>query len=95
MAVERVASRVPRPASGRAGGHNVPEETIRPWYDRGLRNLFDSYLPLASTWYLYDSSADTGPRPIAFGEEGAGPTVTDAAVWDQLGRRYPAAQDQS
>ena len=88
LAVQRVAARV------RAGGHGVPEETIRRRYDRGLRNFFRVYLPLASTWYFYDSSADSGPRPVAFGEGGAAPTVVDAAVWGEQGRQY-AVEDES
>jgi predicted ABC-type ATPase len=41
MAIARVADRV------RAGGHNVPEPTIRRRYAAGLRNLRTLYLPLA------------------------------------------------
>jgi predicted ABC-type ATPase len=42
FALERVADRV------RAGGHNVPEETVRRRYRAGLRNFFGLYERLAS-----------------------------------------------
>ena len=55
FALDRVAGRV------RAGGHDVPAETVRRRYRAGLRNFFSLYEPLASTtWAVYDSS---GPRP--------------------------------
>ena len=44
MAIERVRSRV------RAGGHGVPEETIRRRFEAGLHNFFELYRPLAATW---------------------------------------------
>ncbi|MCY2996183.1 MAG: hypothetical protein NTY19_51290 [Planctomycetota bacterium] len=44
FAVQRVADRV------RMGGHSVPEATVRRRYERGLRNFFRLYQPLAATW---------------------------------------------
>lgn len=59
MAIERVAGRV------LAGGHNVPEETIRRRYRAGLRNFFRIYTQRVDTWRLYDSSGEAGPTLIA------------------------------
>ena len=39
LAVQRVKARV------RAGGHDIPERTIRRRYERGIINLFDLYCP--------------------------------------------------
>jgi len=50
IAVQRVASRV------QAGGHNVPEETIRRRYQFGLNYLFYKYIPLCDKWILADNS---------------------------------------
>jgi len=50
IAVQRVASRV------QAGGHNVPEETIRRRYQFGLNYLFHKYIPLCDKWILADNS---------------------------------------
>jgi len=50
IAVERVAARV------RAGGHDVPEETIRRRYRMGLNYFFHSYMNLCDKWILADNS---------------------------------------
>ena len=50
MAVGRVAKRVA------AGGHDIPEETIRRRYRVGLRYLFHDYMPACDKWMLADNS---------------------------------------
>ncbi len=74
FAVQRVADRV------RAGGHNVPEETVRRRYRTGLKNFFKLYEPIASTWRLYDAS---GPEPTLVAErlEARPPAVYHDAIW--------------
>jgi predicted ABC-type ATPase len=49
------------------GGHDVPEAIVRRRYRRGLRNFFDLYQPLATTWQMYDSSVGNAPLLIAAG----------------------------
>ncbi len=48
FAVERVRARV------LAGGHNIPEETIRRRYEQGRRYFFELYSPLADSWRVYN-----------------------------------------
>ena len=74
FAIERVADRV------RAGGHDVPAETVRRRYHSGLRNLFDLYEPLVSSWGLYDSSGPE-PRLIAERLETLALKVYDDGIW--------------
>ena len=50
IAIDRVAARV------RAGGHNVPEETIRRRYQLGLNYFFHSYMQTCDRWILADNS---------------------------------------
>ncbi len=50
LAVERVAARV------KAGGHDVPEETIRRRYRMGIYYLFNSYMQTCDKWILADNS---------------------------------------
>ena len=50
LAVERVKARVI------AGGHNIPEETIRRRYRVGVKYFFHDYLPLCNRWILADNS---------------------------------------
>lgn len=50
LAIERVKMRVS------AGGHNIPEETIRRRYAAGIRNLFELYLSISDYWMIADNS---------------------------------------
>lgn len=50
LAVERVARRVA------AGGHNIPEETVRRRYRMGLYYFFNTYSPICDHWVLADNS---------------------------------------
>ncbi len=63
LACARVAQRV------KAGGHNVPEATIRRRFTAGLRNFEEIYKPIVDEWALYDNSFVT-PTLI---EEGVNP----------------------
>ena len=50
FALQRVRDRV------RSGGHNVPEETVRRRYAKGIQNFFDLYQDRVETWRVYDAS---------------------------------------
>lgn len=50
LAVERVRARV------EAGGHNIPEETIRRRYNTGIYYFFNLYAPICERWILADNS---------------------------------------
>jgi predicted ABC-type ATPase len=54
LSLQRVRDRV------LAGGHFVPEETVRRRFTRGLSNLFGLYKPLLDSLLLLDNS---GPSP--------------------------------
>ena len=50
LAVERVRARVA------AGGHDIPEETIRRRYQVGIDYFFHYYAPICERWILADNS---------------------------------------
>jgi predicted ABC-type ATPase len=75
IAVQRVRERV------LAGGHDVPEETIRRRFGRGIRNFLDLYRPLARSWRVYDNSEDSGPLLIARGRGLASAEILDEQRW--------------
>ena len=50
LAVDRVRARV------EAGGHNIPEETIRRRYSTGIYYFFNLYAPISERWILADNS---------------------------------------
>jgi predicted ABC-type ATPase len=48
-AIDRVALRVSK------GGHNIPIDTMKRRFDKGLKKLF-TYLKIVDNWYLLDNS---------------------------------------
>lgn len=74
LALARVAMRV------KAGGHGIPEDTIRRRYRSGIRNLFDLYMPLSDAWSLYDNSG-ADPKRVASGTSGGRVAVVDGEGW--------------
>jgi len=78
VALARVRERV------RAGGHSVPEETIRRRFVAGLRNFFEIYLPLATAWEFYDNGSKFGPRLVARGRGETETKVRDPRLWQAV-----------
>lgn len=74
VAVNRVRARV------RAGGHNIPEATIRQRYGRSLDNFWNRYRQLADSWYVYDNSA-AHPILLAAGTRDEVPMTGDDRGW--------------
>ncbi len=77
LSVARVAQRVS------AGGHDVPEATIRRRYRRSVHNFFDLYRPVAAHWRVYDNSGPGGHRLIAEGGQDH-ETVVDGTGWQRM-----------
>lgn len=50
LAKKRVSLRVSE------GGHDIPQEVIERRYQRGLKNLFEIYLPICDNVLLFDNS---------------------------------------
>jgi predicted ABC-type ATPase len=50
LAISRVAERV------LAGGHHIPDDTIRRRYSRSVRNFLDLYRPVVTTWQVCDNT---------------------------------------
>lgn len=80
IAIARVAERV------RAGGHHIPEITIRRRYASGLRNFFRLYRPIADYWRFYENAAASGPRLIAIGKGAIDLQVHDDELWKRIRR---------
>ncbi len=57
LAKHRVALRVSE------GGHSIPTEVIERRYQRGIKNLFELYLPLCDNVMVFDNS-DKSPTLI-------------------------------
>ena len=77
IAVERVAARV------RAGGHNIPEATIRRRYEVGRRNFVEDYAPRADFWTVIDNSTPFY-QVVAEGGLARSEQIFDACVWEKI-----------
>ncbi len=79
---ERVAVRV------KLGGHNIPDEVLQRRFKAGLRNLFQLYMPIVTTWKIFDNSVPGRPLDIAEGNKYNQITVTNALRYEQLKAEY-------
>ncbi len=80
LAVERVAARVG------AGGHDIPEETIRRRYRVGIDYFFHDYAPICERWILADNS-QIPFRVIAEGSKNDLINIKDEATYEQIRRQ--------
>ncbi len=78
VAIARVNERV------RMGGHNIPEEVIRRRYQKGLKNFFEIYQPVADAWSVYDNSEAGEPIQIAKGNVKTVTYIYQQDLWSQL-----------
>ena len=77
LAIERVAARV------EAGGHNIPEETIRRRYRVGIDYFFHDYAPICERWILADDS-QIPFRVIAEGSKNDLINIKDETTYDKI-----------
>jgi len=75
LSIERVRVRV------QAGGHDVPEGAIRRRFPRSLKNFFEIYVPISSSWRVYDGTGGPHPRLIAFGRGSSTIQVLEPQTW--------------
>jgi predicted ABC-type ATPase len=80
LAVQRVAKRVA------AGGHDVPDATVRQRYSRSIANFFDLYRPQADYWEVYDNSVADARTLVAIGTTDDDLLIEDEARWEAFNR---------
>lgn len=81
QAVARVKLRV------RHGGHDIPEDTIRRRYSRSLHNLTKLYMPIVSTWRVYDGRGFGQGRAvplIAHGGMNRDLSIREKQIWQEV-----------
>ena len=77
LAIERVKNRVSE------GGHDIPEETLKRRYYRGMYNLTNRFINICDYWIVINNSS----RPYTFVAEGQGKTelkIYDDLIWQQI-----------
>lgn len=77
LAIERVRRRV------ESGGHNIPEDIIRRRYKRGIKNLFELYIPLSDNWVIYDNSK-AASQVVAGREIEEEQIIYQSETWNQI-----------
>lgn len=81
-ALERVAVRV------RLGGHAIPDDIVQRRFSAGLRNLFQLYIPVVTSWKILDNSLPGHPLDVAEGSGYTQVTVTNPVWYKQLKAEY-------
>jgi len=87
-AIRRVAIRVAK------GGHDIPEETIRRRFFRGLRNFFEMYCNEVDHWTLLDNSGNCW-KIVAAADEQTGQRIFDTDIWQNLTEQNLNGQSQN
>ena len=77
LAIERVKARVA------AGGHDIPEDTIRRRYSVGIYYFFNTYSPICERWILADNS-QIPFRVIAEGSKNDLINIKDETTYDKI-----------
>ncbi len=68
-----------------SGGHNIPEDTIRRRYEKGLLNLFQIYIPIVDQWQIIDNKKN--PSFVIAKKNGV-VSVNDTTLFNYLKSKY-------
>lgn len=86
FAMQRVSARVS------LGGHNIPTPVIARRFHAGLVNLFQLYMPIVSSWEIYDNSAPGIPMLIASREQNGKIETVNVQEFERLRKGYGHGQ---
>jgi predicted ABC-type ATPase len=77
LAIERVARRVA------SGGHDIPQDIIIRRYQRGVKNFFELYSPIADHWIVYDNT-EYPTRKITEKPFAQSQVIYQPIIWQQI-----------
>ena len=64
------------------GGHDVISTDVRRRFTRSIDNFFNTYMPFADTWMLFDNS---GGKPVlAASRAGGSPVIENADLYQRI-----------
>lgn len=87
FSIARVAHRV------KMGGHHIPEVVIRRRFKAGLRNLFNVYRSLVTSWQLFDNT--NGAAVFVAEEVGGELTVYEPEHYREILARLEEQEDDN
>ena len=65
------------------GGHDIPKEVIERRYHKGIKNLFEIYLPIVDKCFIFDNS-EGEQMLIAEKEKGHEVFITNIEKYNSL-----------
>ncbi|MBI5403173.1 MAG: zeta toxin family protein [Ignavibacteriae bacterium] len=77
IAINRINDRVKK------GGHFVDTEIVKRRYLKGIKNLFDIFIPISDNWFVYDNS-DKYPVLVASGKGFEILRIFKKEIWEHL-----------
>jgi predicted ABC-type ATPase len=77
LAVERVKIRVTE------GGYNIPVDTIKRRYHKGIKNLLSIFILLCDNWLIFDNSNEEHAR-IAEKFKGEKVVIHNKTIWNLI-----------
>lgn len=88
LAKQRVKTRV------KEGGHNIPPNIIERRYKNGIINLFDIYIPIVDSLFIFDNSE--GKHSLVLNKDDNGKIViSNNKKFDLLKKYYEKAKQSS
>ena len=81
LAMQRVAERVSN------GGHNIPVAVIRRRYTKGVKNLFELFMPVCDTWIIADNSYGD-LVPVARKETEFDNVIENDDLWHLINKQF-------
>jgi len=80
LAIERVAERV------KNGGHNIPTDVIERRYFRGVKNLFELFIPVCDYWTIADNTYGNLIQVASKNENEN--VVEDVELWSVINKQF-------
>ncbi len=65
------------------GGHDIPDDVIERRYSRGLKNLFEIFIPACDYWMIVDNS-EKASVIVVEAKIGLMPVIHNADIWDKI-----------
>ena len=80
LAIERVAERV------KNGGHNIPTDVIERRYFRGVKNLFELFMPICDLWTVADNTYGNLIQVASKNE--IENVIEDVELWNVINKQF-------